>query len=98
MLALDPRNRISVAEALKHPYLKELHDPKSETTCEKFDIGFEYESAINTKFGVRHMMVEELRNFKNRREKKKRQARSQREHRKRESSHKDRPKKQPSKS
>merc|ERR1712176_553400 len=75
MLELDPRKRISVHEALKHPYLKELHDPKSETVCEKFDINFEYEAAINTKFGVRHMMVEELRNFKNRRERKKRAAR-----------------------
>jgi len=69
MLELDPGKRISVEEALEHPYLKELHDPAKEVTCEHFDISFEYEAAINSKFGVRHMMYEELKNFnKNRRE------------------------------
>lgn len=70
MLELDPGKRISVENALAHPYLKELHDPDKEITCEKFDIAFEYEAAINSKFGVRHMMYEELKNFsKNRRKK-----------------------------
>jgi len=64
MLELDPNKRISVSEALKHPYLKELHDPSKETECEPFNIAFEYESSINTKFGVRHMMYEELRGFR----------------------------------
>jgi len=63
MLRLDPSKRISVVEALEHPYFMELHDPAKEITCEPFDIGFEYEAAINSKFGVRHMMYEELKNF-----------------------------------
>jgi len=63
MLQLDPGKRIGVEEALAHPYLKELHDPAKEVTCEKFDIAFEYEAAINSKFGVRHMMYQELKNF-----------------------------------
>merc|ERR1711920_178104 len=63
MLKLDPNKRISVVEALEHTYFKELHDPAKEITCEPFDIGFEYEAAINSKFGVRHMMYEELKNF-----------------------------------
>jgi len=63
MLKLDPSKRIRVAEALEHPYFAELHDPAKEITCERFDIGFEFEAAISTKFGVRHMMYEELKNF-----------------------------------
>jgi len=63
MLKLDPSKRISVVEALEHTYFKELHDPAKEITCEPFDISFEYEAAINSKFGVRHMMYEELKNF-----------------------------------
>jgi len=70
MLELDPGKRIGVEDALAHPYLKELHDPEKEITCERFDIAFEYEAAINSKFGVRHMMYKELKNFnKNRRAK-----------------------------
>lgn len=64
MLHLDPNKRISVDDALAHPYFSEQHDPAKETTSEKFDISFEFESAISTKFGVRHMMYEELRSFK----------------------------------
>jgi len=68
MLLLDPGKRISVEEALAHPFLKELHNPAYEFTCEKFDISFEYEQAMSTEFGVRHMMYKELKNFnKNRR-------------------------------
>ena len=32
MLRFDPRERISVDEALKHPWLKTLHDPTTEKT------------------------------------------------------------------
>jgi len=64
MLLLDPEKRISVDEALAHPYFSEQHNPAKEVTCKKFDISFEYEKSINTKFGVRHMMCEELKNFK----------------------------------
>jgi len=66
MLQLDPNVRISVVDALAHPYLKELHDPAKEVTCKKFNTAFEanFESTINSAFGIRHMMYEELRNFK----------------------------------
>jgi len=64
MLQVDPNKRISVEDALAHPYLSELHDPSKEITCEKFDISFEYERRINSSFGVRHMMYEELKNFR----------------------------------
>jgi len=64
MLQLSPEKRISVNDALAQPYFSLLHAPAREFTCEKFDISFEYEAKINTIFGVRHMMFEELKNFK----------------------------------
>jgi len=76
MLQVDPTKRISVIDALAHPYFTEQHNPAKEVTCEKFDISFEFEAKINSKFGVRHMMYEELRNFrKNYREKRARKKR-----------------------
>merc|ERR1712173_59287 len=83
MLVLNPEHRITAQQGLEHVYLKDLHDPENEVTCEPFDIAFEFEKSINTKFGVRHMMVQELKNFKKKRreqkqasEKKKKKAKS----------------------
>merc|ERR1719397_463501 len=36
---------------------------ETETTCPKFNISFEFEKAINSKFGIRHMMYKELKDF-----------------------------------
>ena len=33
MLVFDPRQRITVEQALAHPYLAPLHDPTDEPTC-----------------------------------------------------------------
>ena len=33
MLQFDPRKRITVEEALQHPYLAQLHDPASEPSA-----------------------------------------------------------------
>lgn len=33
MLQFDPRKRITVEEALRHPYLAQLHDPASEPSA-----------------------------------------------------------------
>ena len=42
MLRFDPRKRISVVEAMRHPYLAELHDREDETPCiAPFDAFFE---------------------------------------------------------
>jgi len=35
MLVLNPENRLTVDEALAHPYLAPLHDPEDEPTCSK---------------------------------------------------------------
>jgi len=63
LLALDPTIRFSVEQCLEHAYMKELHNPKKEPKAEIFNIAFEYESSINTTFGVRHMMFEEFTKF-----------------------------------
>jgi mitogen-activated protein kinase 1/3 len=62
-LALDPAQRISVVEALELPYLSQYHDPSTETICAPFNISFEYEKSMNSLFGVRHMMMQELVSF-----------------------------------
>ena len=44
MLVFDPRKRISVEEALAHPWLADLHARAPEPTCEVvFDFSFEHE-------------------------------------------------------
>ncbi|KNC73064.1 hypothetical protein SARC_14376 [Sphaeroforma arctica JP610] len=44
MLAFNPRDRISVEDALAHPFLESLHDPRDEPVSSKpFD--FEWETA-----------------------------------------------------
>lgn len=44
MLTFNPNQRISVEEALTHPYLKSLHNPKTEAKCSRiFDFEFEKE-------------------------------------------------------
>lgn len=59
-LLLDPGKRVTVGQALEHPYVSELHNPAKEVECPNFNIEFEYEASINTIFGVRHMMFEEF--------------------------------------
>ena len=42
MLVFNPHKRVSVDEALAHPYLKTLHNVKSESECKRmFDFEFE---------------------------------------------------------
>merc|ERR1712117_943578 len=73
MLELDPAKRNSAEVLLAHPSVKELHNEKRETTCETFNINFEFEAAINTIFGVRHMMFEEFTKFNKLQSEKKKQ-------------------------
>jgi len=63
MLELNPRHRITAVQSLAHEWLSELHREEDEITCPKFDLSFEFEKAITTKFGVRHMMYDALINY-----------------------------------
>merc|ERR550534_890614 len=62
-LILDPVERVTVVEALEHHYVSQYHDESTETECPPFNISFEYENSMNTIFGVRHMMFQELNSF-----------------------------------
>ena len=45
MLVIDPAKRITIKEALDHPFLAEFHDPEDEPETEKldpYDFDFEY--------------------------------------------------------
>ena len=45
MLVVDPTKRITVKEALEHPFLQEFHDAEDEPETEKldsYDFDFEY--------------------------------------------------------
>jgi len=63
MLAFNPHKRISVDEALKHPYLKGLHNSKTEITCGK-PFNFEFEKTEMTKDVLREFIWDEVLNFR----------------------------------
>jgi len=63
MLAFNPNKRISVDEALKHPYLKSRHDGKTEVESKKpFD--FEFEKTEMTKDVLREFIWDEVLHFR----------------------------------
>jgi serine/threonine protein kinase len=59
MLVFNPQNRISIEEALEHPYLKALHNPKEEPVCPK-NFDFEFEKSAGTKLGIQKLIFEEI--------------------------------------
>ena len=62
MLAFDPSSRISVEEALEHPYLQIWHDASDEPTCPTtFDFHFE---AVEEIGAMRQMILQEVHNFR----------------------------------
>lgn len=62
MLTFDPQKRITVDEALEHPYLSIWHDPSDEPVCsEKFDFSFE---SVNEMGELKQMVLEEVQDFR----------------------------------
>jgi len=62
MLCLDPAKRITVEEALTHPYLKVWHDPADEPICQsKFDFAFEEVDDLES---MRQMILDEVESFR----------------------------------
>ncbi|KAI6242461.1 Mitogen-activated protein kinase [Aphelenchoides fujianensis] len=51
MLTFDPEKRVTVDEALAHPYLKQYHDPDDEPICER---------PFTAEMGFDHLPVHEL--------------------------------------
>jgi len=63
MLQFNPDRRVSVDEALKHPYFKSLHNPKKEVECKDiFDFAFEKEKMTGE--SLRDFMWEEILQFR----------------------------------
>ena len=61
MLVYDPETRVTVAQALEHPYLASLHFPDDEPTTEKvsgFDFDFEKYSLNTNEY--KDVMYEEI--------------------------------------
>lgn len=61
MLVYNPDDRITIAQALEHPYLASLHFPDDEPTTEKvlgFDFDFEKYSLSTSEY--KDIMYEEI--------------------------------------
>lgn len=62
MLTFDPADRITVEQALEHPYLKIWHDPADEPVCPtEFDFSFE---EVNDMDRMRQMIINEVAEFR----------------------------------
>ena len=63
MLTYDPDERITVTDALAHPYLAQLHFPDDEPTCEPvsaFDFDFEISEQELGKEDFVKMIIDEM--------------------------------------
>lgn len=62
MLRFDPRERISVTQALEHPYLAKYHDPDDEPTCvPAFD--FEFDKLPTSREQIKEAILMEIQDF-----------------------------------
>jgi len=62
MLKFDPKERISLEDALNHPYLKVWRDPADESVCEhEFDFSFE---SVDDLESMKQMIKDEVRSFR----------------------------------
>lgn len=64
MLVFNPKNRITVEEALQHPYLSSLHDPDDEPLCDRV-FSFEFDAVEDvSKETLRNLIWEEAQNYR----------------------------------
>ena len=62
MLAFDPADRITVEQALEHPYLRIWHDPNDEPACpSEFDFSFE---EVDDMESMKQMILDEVITFR----------------------------------
>ena len=63
MLQIHPRKRITVEQALQHPFLEQLHNPEDEPVCEStFDWAFEDEKLNRVR--LQELIWEEVGDFR----------------------------------
>lgn len=61
MLTFDPKQRITAAEALRHPYMQQLHIEEDEPECEPLDEAeFEFEQIELTTEQLKDILYEEI--------------------------------------
>jgi serine/threonine protein kinase len=61
MLTYDPEQRITIADALKHEYLKQLHYPDDEPTTEPVSaFDFDFEKYSLSKEDFKDLMFDEI--------------------------------------
>ena len=61
LLAFEPEKRLTVEEALRHPYLEELHCEEDEPVCDRFDFSdFYFEYVRTTKEDLRVLIHQEI--------------------------------------
>jgi len=58
LLEPNPRDRISVDDALAHPFLSNFRDQSTELECDPFDIAYERDPRVKSKRGLRMMLYE----------------------------------------
>ncbi|PWA36487.1 Mitogen-activated protein (MAP) kinase, conserved site-containing protein [Artemisia annua] len=62
MLVFDPSKRISVEDALNHPFLQSLHEINEEPTCSAPFV-FDFEQASLSEEDVKELIWKETLNF-----------------------------------
>ncbi|KAI3632014.1 hypothetical protein MIR68_009850 [Amoeboaphelidium protococcarum] len=60
LLDFDPSRRITVEQALQHPYLETYHDPEDEPTCSPIDFSFENLNKIDD---LKKAIVDEINTY-----------------------------------
>jgi Serine/threonine protein kinase len=63
MLTLDPYERITVKEALNHPYLSIWHDPQDEPEC-KLKFGFKSFEQVDDFESMKNLIIDEVKDFR----------------------------------
>eukprot|EP01083_Nonionella_stella_P161541 529305_1 len=63
LLVINPHQRPSATEVLKHKWLKKLYREKHDRQCPPLNTYDGFEKRITTAFGVRHMIYQELNDF-----------------------------------
>jgi len=60
LLKPNPKERISLEEALAHPFVSKFRDPSTEPACQPFDTAYEKDPRVKSKRGLRMMLYETI--------------------------------------
>jgi len=63
LLKPDPRDRISVEDAIAHPFVSSFRERSTEVKCQPFDIAYERDPRVKSKRGIRMMLYETVKEW-----------------------------------